>query len=129
MAEAIYNKMTGTKDAISAGTYAGAPDEPEGQILKNVDGEYLLNLMEQNGMNIRDNLTKRLTPKMLAEADLVVSMAEEPYIPDFLKNDKRVIWWGIDNPTYSTPEFIEETYEKLNNLILGLIKNHSKKPD
>lgn len=33
MAAAIYNKLTNTRDADSVGTYFGAPEEPEGQML------------------------------------------------------------------------------------------------
>ena len=33
MAAAIYNRLTASDAAHSVGTYAGAPDEPEGQVL------------------------------------------------------------------------------------------------
>ena len=120
MAEAIYNKMTKSHSAISAGTYTGAPDEPEGQILSNlftVDSPFM-RVMDEHGINIRDKKTKRLTPEMLDEAQVVISMAEEPFIPAFLKNNKKVIWWDIANPDIVTYEFAKETYEK----IYGLIK-------
>ena len=52
MAAAIYNKLTNTKDANSAGTYVGAPEEPEGWALKNIP--YLpifLPFMKEKGMD------------------------------------------------------------------------------
>jgi len=81
-------------------------------------------ILEENGINIRSNRTKKLIPQMLADADIAVSMAEEPFIPDFLKNDKKVIWWDIANPEKATSEFVKKTYEKLDILIRELIKTH-----
>ena len=59
---------------------------------------------------------------MLDEADIVVSMAEEPFIPEFLKKNKKVIWWDIANPDNATPEFVEETYKKLSVLVRELVE-------
>lgn len=119
MAEAIYNHLTNSSDAVSAGTYVGAPEEPEGQLLSNLfnDSSPLFQVLAKHGLSVRHKKTVRLTPEMLKEADIVVSMAEEPYIPDYLRNDSRVIWWSIDNPACATLEFVEETYDKLARLI------------
>src|SRR3990167_74060 len=114
MAAAIYNKMTNNHDAISAGTYVGAPDEPEGRLIQDLfpANDPVQEILEENGMTIRENHTTKLTPKMLDEADIVVSMAEEPFIPEFLKKNKKVIWWDIANPDNATQEFVEERYKK-----------------
>ncbi len=85
MAEAIYNKLTNTQDAISAGTYAGAPDEPDGQVLSDIMGENFFEVIEKHGMNVRNNRSKKLVPSMINDADFIISMAEEPFIPEFLK--------------------------------------------
>lgn len=122
MAEAIYNQMTNSHDAISAGTYVGAPDEPEGRILGTLNMTNIFKVLDEHNINIRDKQTKRLTPEMLKNADIVVSMAEEPYIPDFLKKDKKVIWWDISNPDEVSFDFAKETYEKLTQLIRELTK-------
>src|ERR1043165_7719096 len=84
MAAAIYNKLTNTRDAISAGTYTGAPDEPEGLALTQVyEGQpQFFEVMEANGMDVKQNITTKLLPEMLNQADVIISMAEEPYIPD-----------------------------------------------
>ncbi len=56
MAAAIYNKLTCSNDADSVGTYVGAPDEPEGQILADLfETPDFFEVMEKNGMNIRKN--------------------------------------------------------------------------
>jgi protein-tyrosine-phosphatase len=92
MAAAIYNHLTRTEDAISAGTYVGAPEEPEGRILSKLFPDpAFFELLEKYGMNIRNNRTVKLLPRMIDDADIVVSMAEEPYIPDFVKDNPRII--------------------------------------
>lgn len=122
MAAAIYNRLTNSSDADSVGTYTGASDEPEGQILADLfKTPHFFETMEKNGMNVRNNSTKRLQPSMINDYDVVVSMVEEPYIPDFLKDAKKVIWWNIENPTSVDQKIAEDTYEKINNLVRGLI--------
>jgi len=124
MAETIYNCLTNSHDAFSAGTYVGAPDEPEGQLLSDLfkNDSSFFEVMESHGMNLRNNLTKKLLPEMLDQYDVVVSMAEEPFIPEFLKNNRRVIWWDIKNPNPAPPGFFKSTYDKLDELIRELIK-------
>ncbi len=130
MAAALYNKLTNTTDAFSVGTYPGAPEEPEGQFLKDLPpqgllSEYFLSMMKEKGMDLYMNTTKRLTPEMLSEYDIVVSMAEEPFIPDFLREDKSVIWWDVENPTESSKEITDATYTKINNLVTELIHTYA----
>ena len=126
MAAAIYNKLTNSKQADSVGTYTGEPDEPEGQILSNLfRTPDFFETMEKRGINLRSNLTLRLQPSMIEEYDVIVSMAEEPYIPDFLRNAKKVIWWKVDNPVSVDKNIAEYTYEKLEKLVRKLIVSTS----
>lgn len=120
IAEAIYNKITNSHDASSAGTYTGAIDEPEGQKLADLFEQEYFSAMRAHGLELESKITKKLTPEMLAKADAVVSMAEEPYIPDFLRNDKRVIWWDVPNPDVVDREMREVIYEQIKRLIMGL---------
>lgn len=123
MAAAIYNKVTGTSDADSVGTYVGAPGEPEGLVISQaMKTPYFFEVMESHGMNIRSNTSKKLQPEMLDQYDIVVSMAEEPFIPLFLSGNKKVIWWEVENPNGMTREIAEETYQKVNVLVQELIK-------
>ena len=122
MAAAIYNKLTDSKDADSVGTYTGAPEEPEGQILSNLfKTPDFFEIMEKNGMYVRDNRTKRLQPSMLDAYDVIVSMAQEPYRPDFLKKAKKVIWWDVTDPASVNKKVAKDTYEKIDKLVRDLI--------
>lgn len=124
MAEAIYNHLTNSRDAFSAGTYVGVPDEPEGQFLSDLfkNEPVFFKVMEEHGIDLRNNRTKKLLPEMLNQFDIVVSMAEESYIPEFLKNDKRVIWWNIENSGSTLKEMCDK-YNKIEELVRELIKN------
>lgn len=123
MAMELYNKLTNSKDAISAGTYTGASDEPENSVLSEVIHKpFFFETMEKRGMNVRLNRSTKLTPALLQESDIVVSMAEDPYSPQYLKNDRRVIWWDVENPTYLTEEICENTFNKISYLVQELIE-------
>ena len=129
MAAAIYNQMTQTSDAISAGTTVGSQDEPEGWNLSDIHYlPHFLQFMEEKGMDISKNKTTKLTQEMIDSADLVVSMAEEPYIPDFLKLNEKIIWWDVAN-TYSTSgvdeEFATKTYEVLKEKMSHIIRKNT----
>ena len=81
IAAAIYNKLTNTHDAYSAGTYVGVIDEPEGRLLSDLypTNSEVLKVTDENKIDIRNHRTIKLTPKMIADADIVVSMTEEIY--------------------------------------------------
>jgi protein-tyrosine-phosphatase len=125
IAEAIYNKLTNSHDASSVGTYVGAPEEPEGQVLKDLfKTPDFFEIMESHGLNIRENKTKRLTPEMLDDYDTIVSMAEDPYVPNYLKDNNKVIQWNVKNPTAAVDtELAEKTYQQIYNLVEDLIKS------
>ncbi|MCR4263963.1 MAG: hypothetical protein NUV98_04575 [Candidatus Roizmanbacteria bacterium] len=123
MAAAIYNKITSTNDADSAGTYVGSVEVPDGsnvkQYFRTTD---FFEFMEENGMNVRNNRTKKLLPEMIENASVVVSMAEEPFIPGYLRNSKKVLWWKVENPPFATREVTKKTFSQIKSLIDKLNK-------
>lgn len=116
IAEAVYNYLTHSSDASSAGTYVGAPDEPEGQMIFSLLPAPFFQIMESHGLDLKNKRTRKLTSEMVKEADMVVSMAQEPYIPDFLRNDPKVIWWDVPDD-----QDVEKTYEKVEGLVKSLL--------
>jgi protein-tyrosine-phosphatase len=122
MAAAIYNRLTAAAAADSAGTYAGAPDEPEGQVLADLfPTPHFFETMERRGMDVRRNRTRRLRPEMLGAYDLVVSMAEEPFVPDFLRDARHVVRWEIENPKVVDRVVAEDIYARIDALVRDLI--------
>ena len=119
MAEAIYNKLTNSHDATSAGTYVGHPDEPEGRRLTYIVGMgEIIEYMKKRGMDIGERHTRTITPGMVNQADVVVSMAEEPFVPSFIKDNRKIIVWGVENddPT-------EKKYNEIYPLVKALIQD------
>lgn len=128
MAAAVYNQMTNTNDADSAGTYVGSEAVPEGVIIE----QYFrtpdfFEVMEENGMDIRSNRTKKLLPEMIDDASIVISIVQEPFIPDFLRNSKKVIWWEVTDPSFATRDVSEKTYTQIRGLVEELISANSRK--
>ncbi len=129
MAAAIYNQITNTTDADSAGTYVGFIDnEPEGIIIeKCFRTPDFFELMEENGISIRRNCTKKLLPEMIENASVVVLMAEEPFVPEFLLGNEKVIRWEVENPTLATRDVSEKTYSQIKSLVEHLVLDISLK--
>jgi protein-tyrosine-phosphatase len=124
IAAAVYNQLTATQDADSAGTYVGAPGEPEGLSLSALyKNQVFFEVMEVHGLHLRDNVTRLLRPEMLAGYAKIISMAEEPYVPSFLKTYPNVTWWDVENPTTVNREVVEGTYQKINGLVSNLISS------
>lgn len=122
MAASIYNQITGTNDADSAGTYVGSINVPEEDIIeKYFRTPDFFELMEKNGMSIRNNRTKKLLPEMIDGADIVISMAKEPFVPNFLRDNKKVTWWEIEDPIFVTRDVAEKTYSQIKSLVEQLI--------
>lgn len=122
MAASMYNQITGTNDADSVGTYVGSVNVPEGDIIeKYFRTPDFFELMEKNGMSIRNNRTKKLLPEMIDEAGIVISMAKEPFVPNFLRDNKKVTWWEIEDPVFVTRDVAEKTYSQIKSLVEQLI--------
>jgi len=126
IAEAVYNQITKSQDASSCGTYTGASDEPEGQVLLNLLPLAFFEVMESHGLDLRNNRTRRLTPEMLKNADVAVSMAEQPYIPTFLRMDPKVIWWNVSDGS-GDRDITEATYQKIIGLVRALVDQNMEK--
>jgi hypothetical protein len=51
-------------------------------------------------------------------------MAEEPFIPDFLRKAKNVIWWDVENPKFVTKEVAEKIFDEVFKLVEKLIQKN-----
>ncbi len=109
MAKAIYNYLSGSKNAEGAGV--GVKDvHPEALTIgkRNVivakelgidfyesSGEPALR--ERYGIDITDSSRIQLTPEAVSQYDLVVNLAERFQTPDWLRGSN-VVWWSIKDP-------------------------------
>ena len=98
MAEAIYNKITRTDDADSAGTHVEFPGESLSHRKKRLGKSYVVDVMNQHGYNFDEKIQRQLTQEMLASYDLVVSMAAKRYTPKWLLDCPTYTYWKILDP-------------------------------
>lgn len=95
-AEHLYNKMTGTKNAISAGTKPSRPEQSLESALPK--SQFVIECLKQEGVYDNQTIRRRVTPEMAGEANLIIDMAEPETIPDFVKDHPNRIVWTVDDP-------------------------------
>lgn len=120
MAEAIYNESTHSQDASSAGTETGTPEDPEGQMIASLLPSDFFEVMESHGIDMREKRNRKLTPALLKEADLVVSMIGKDEIPTFLKKQKNLVVWNVEDVARPTKQNIEKKYREIATLVSEL---------
>lgn len=116
IAEVIAGKMIGNENVMSAGTYTGAIDEPEGRKISDIYHHgVFVKFMEDSGYDGFGNLvTKRVTQEMIDWADVVVDMSEPEYDLDIVKDSKKTIFWDVENPifqNYTEKEAMDKSKE------------------
>lgn len=113
IAETIASKILGKENVKSAGTYTGAPDEPEGQRLLDINHRSVFcQLMEDNGYkDFGEYRTQRVTEEMVNWADIVVDMSEPEFDLGFVRDNKKTVRWEVENPWFQNYSF-DEGYKK-----------------
>ncbi len=82
--------------------------------------EVVLSLQEI-GIDASENKRDQIDEEMVEEADLVVVMAEEHTIPDFLKNSSKVKYWEVEDPKGMSQEDTNKIRDQISVLIDGLL--------
>lgn len=124
IAEAIYNKYTSSKDASSAGTIA----EEAGKTLKQHERtDFVLDVLDKEGINIRSHKIKRLTEKMVDNADKVIVLTDLESWPDYLKNNSKIEYWEIEDGKGKNLHFHEKMKDKIKQKIKELINKNDNK--
>lgn len=115
IAEAIASKSIGSENVKSAGTYVGAPEEPEGQPVSELKHlKQYINFMTDRGYDIANRKTLRVTSEMVGWADVIIDMSEKECDLDILKESEKTIYWDVENPifqNYSDPDAYQKTAE------------------
>jgi protein-tyrosine-phosphatase len=119
MARALYNNLTGTDDATSAGTVADMYKE---KIMGDFDEETrAMKAMRGIGLDLTDAPRKQLTPKLVQNIEQIISFVPRTDLPQWLQNDTRVVIWHLKN--YPAPDFAtvqrqrDEIATKVRNLV------------
>lgn len=98
IAEALYNKLTKTHDAESAGTHAELPGETLGQRKSRIGKSFVVDVMNDYGLSIDSRKQTQLTKVMLKKYDLVVNMSAKRYTPTWLSSAPNYTYWKIRDP-------------------------------
>ena len=98
MAEAIYNRLTSSRDADSAGTYVERPGETLIARKKRIGISYAVDVLTNSGYNVENLEQTQLTKEMLDKYDRVISMAGKRYTPKWLADAPNYVYWKIEDP-------------------------------
>lgn len=124
MAEAIYNRLTSSNDAGSAGTRV----EGAGDTLAEFNRQpgvksFTIDVMRDAGFNLEDKKQKQLTKDILEKYDLVVSMAAKQFTPVWLSSAPNYVYWKIPDPkgrSYTVTQHAKDAVEqKVRELIIA----------
>ncbi len=126
MAEAIFNKIaTAGAIATSAGTkvFDREGKSAEGEILADrVGAEAVVEVLKEIGIDAREAVRNQITPEMVTEADLVISMAERDTWPDYLLNSTKVRHWDIADPKSRTVDDTRIIRDQIATLVEDLVR-------
>ena len=122
MAEAIYNRLTNSTDASSAGTRVDGIGETLSDFGKRPDvSSFTLDVMREAGYNLEDKHQTQLAQDTLKNYDLVVSMAGKRYTPQWLAKAPNYTYWKISDPRgrsyVATKHAKDEVEEKVHALL------------
>lgn len=113
----LYRQKGG--ESNSAGT---AVDNPNTTLAKRPGAANILQVMrEDHDIDMINNIRTQLTEALASPYDKLVVMAEQETWPEWLRNDKRVLYWNIldtkgqDLP--NTRKVVTEINEKLDALV------------
>ncbi len=127
MAEAIYNRLTGSNDASSAGTQVEGAGETLEEFSKHPEvTSFTIEVMDNAGYDVRDRIQTQLTEEMPSQYDRVISMAAEQYTPAWLTNAPNYVYWNIDDPAGRGYEITKDAKDKIEQKVQELI--HATSP-
>lgn len=113
----LYRKNGGRAD--SAGTQV---DQPGTTLAERPGAANIVKVIREDyGIDMIHNIRAQLTESLAAPYDQLVVMAEPETWPDWLKHDKRTIYWEIpdtkDQDVATTRKIVGEINEKVHTLL------------
>ena len=118
MAEALFEKLSEMK-SFSVGTKVNF----EGQKIGEIElAKLVVDSMRKHGLDVSGNIVKQLKPEMISKFDKIIVMAEPETIPDYLRDNKKVEFWEIEDPKGKDENFHRKTILQIEKKILELIK-------
>jgi protein-tyrosine-phosphatase len=90
---ALYNYLTDTNDAISAGTSIGMyPEKTLGEFSEETRA---MKVMREIGLDLTNAPRQQLVPELARNANQIISFVLPEELPQWLQNDKRLKIWHL----------------------------------
>ncbi len=122
MASALFNKFSKKNRSTSSGTDVKEKDgKPLFDSQKN-EGRYVLECMNDVGLDISKNVRTQITPKLIKEADLIIMMAEKENWPDYLENSPKARFWDVPDAKGTDLAFHISVRNKIEKKVKELIR-------
>lgn len=126
MAEKLYNILTRSHDAESAGTHVEFNGETLADRKKRVGRSFVVDVMNKNGMSIDDQKQTQLTKEMLDGYDCIISMAGKRYTPKWLSESNKYVYWKIRDPKAVGYATTNTTRLRIESNVRNFIKQHGQ---
>jgi len=127
MAEAILKQATNDEHSVqSAGVEARGSEGKDlnGMLLKNrASSKHVIEVLKEIGIDISNNYIKRLTPKMVKNADKIIAILKPEAVPELLEENEKVIYWNVVDPDEQTLEFHRKTRDEIKRLVEEFVRN------
>ena len=126
MAAALFNKNAqGGHTAISAGTFVTDENgnSMDGHMLKETPtSTYVFTCMEENDINIQENVRRQVTPLMVADADMVITLVPQETVPLFISNSPKTVYWEVADVLNISLEEFKKVRDRIRPLVAEFVK-------
>lgn len=116
IAEAYYNHLMGSDDAISAGIddvadkYGGHPTRE------------IVEVMQEEGIDVSEQQIKQLREEMLTDVSRVVVLCDKNICPDFLLQKEGVIYQRVEDPYQRDIEGTRQIRDQIKTIVTNLVE-------
>lgn len=126
IAKALYNKLTDTNDADSAGTEV----DNDGQLLKDRAAEKgsevskVIDIMKELDIDVSSAKRSLLKPDTLNNYDKIVAIMKPETMPQYLANHPKMEHWNIEDPRVKDLNGVRQTRDQIKSQTSKLIKSN-----
>ncbi len=124
MGAAIYNKLTTTSNADSAGTRVDKPGQTLLERKLDIPGaSFVVDVMNNAGIDISNEKTKQLTTDIASNYDIIINMAGKKYTPKWLSDLPNYTYWKVRDPMGRNYQVTENAMRRIRIKVKDLLKS------
>lgn len=116
MAEAYYNKYTGSSDTVSVGTDPLTPYKYPKLAQEVID------VMREEGIDVSEKVVKYINQDMINSAEKIIVLCDKKLCPNFIQDSKKVTYWQIKDPYNTSLDNFRIIRDQIKAKVLELIK-------